>query len=40
MKNLIKKYRLILGIAKMLSPNESVFAQFSLSGELRPRAEY
>lgn len=40
MKNLIKKYSLILGIATMLSPNESLFAQFSLSGELRPTAEY
>lgn len=40
MKNLIKKYSLILGIVAMLLPYESLFAQLSLSGELRPRAEY
>jgi hypothetical protein len=40
MKKMIKKYSLILGIAWLFIPNESLFAQFSLSGELRPRAEY
>lgn len=40
MKNSFKSYSLILGIALSFLPQEELFAQFSLSGELRPRAEY